>query len=131
MNYLKSIAPNILRIGLALVMLWFGFTQCMGPASWVGVLPEWTSSLPISQITFVYLNGWMEMCAGLLLILGLFTRFVSAILAIHLIGIVFSLGYNAIAVRDFGLVIALISIFMNGEDSWSLDKYLTKNVPLV
>lgn len=124
MNNLKSYAPNILRIGMSLVILWFGSQQLMHPSMWTGFLPGWVSSLPLTPITFIYLNGWLEIITGILLLIGLFTRVVGIILALHLLGIVFSVGYTATSVRDFGLTIALVSIFLNGEDAWSLDRKL-------
>lgn len=120
MDKLKLLAPNILRIGIALVIMWFGFQQLLHPIVWTGFLPGFVKSLPLTSITFIYLNGWFEVVAGLLLILGLFTRVASLLLALHLLGIVFSLGYGATAMRDLGLVIALVSIFFQGEDSWSI-----------
>lgn len=126
MNNLKSYAPNILRVGMSLVILWFGSQQLLHPAMWTGFLPDWVSSLPLTPITFIYLNGWLEIVAGILLFLGFFTRIVGTILALHLLGIVFSVGYTAVGVRDFGLTIALISIVLNGEDSWSLDRKLVR-----
>ncbi len=88
---------------------------------WTSFLPDWISMFGLSQITFVYLNGFMEVILGLLLLLGFFVRISSLILAIHMLGIIFSLGYDTIAVRDFGIFVALVSIFINGADSLSLE----------
>jgi uncharacterized membrane protein YphA (DoxX/SURF4 family) len=85
------------------------------------------SSLPISETTFVYLNGWFELVFGTLLIIGFHTRIVAFLLSVHLLGIVFTVGYNEIGVRDFGLTVALISIFLHGPSDWSLDAKLKKN----
>lgn len=87
-------------------------------------MPGFVDAFPISQTTFVYLNGWFEVFASLLMLLGLFIRVSSLLLALHLAGIVLSLGYSAIAMRDLGLTIALIAIFMHGTDSWSIDSKL-------
>src|SRR6185369_12924187 len=106
---------NVLRIGIGLVMLWFGTQQLLHPEQWTGFLPSWTVSLPISQISFVYLNGFFEVVFGILLALNIWRKVVSALLAIHMLGIVittFSMGSQAIAVRDFGIFIALLSIFL-------------------
>ncbi|MEK6856700.1 MAG: hypothetical protein AABX49_01665, partial [Nanoarchaeota archaeon] len=67
-----------------------------------------------------------EVVFGLLLLIGLFTKIVSLILALHLLVISFSLGYNDIAVRDFILSLATFSIFLNGKDKLCLDKKLFK-----
>lgn len=120
MNNIKLYAPNILRICIALIIMWFGFQQLLYPSQWIDFLPGFVDSLPLSHITFIHLNGWFEVFASLLMIMGLFTRTATALIAIHLVGIVFTLGYSAIAIRDIGLIIALVSIFMNGDDSWSI-----------
>ncbi len=127
---MKNLSSIILRVGLGIVVVWFGTQQLSDPLSWVSYLPSWTNSLPLSQINFIYLNGWFEVCFGILLVAGFYTRIVAGLLALHLLGIVFSLGYNSIAVRDFGLTIALISIFLHGPSEWSLDEFFAKKVQL-
>lgn len=126
MDRLKIHAPKVLRIGIALIIMWFGFQQLLNPSMWTGFLPDFVKLFPISPITFVYLNGWFEVFASLLMMIGLFIRTTSCLIAIHLIGIVFSLGYNAIAMRDLGLTIALVTIFLSGADDWSVDSTLNK-----
>ena len=125
---MEKYSGTVLRVGLAIVMLWFGSQQLMDPDLWLSFLPSWTSSLPISQTTFVLLNGWFEVAAGLLLLVGLYTRIMALLLALHLLGIVFSVGYTAIAVRDFGLTVALFSIFLHGQSAYSLDERLSKSI---
>ena len=112
-------SPIIMRISIALVFLWFGFNQIFLPEDFLGYLPDFTSSFNPSLL--ILLNGCLEVILGIFLILGLFTRLASFILAIHLLGIMFSLGYNEIEVRDFGLMMAAFAIFLHGEDEWCLD----------
>jgi len=63
---------------------------------------------------------------GVLLLLGIYTRIVSFFLAIHLFVISFSLGFNDLGVRDFGLAIATLVVFFNGVDDFCLDKKFRK-----
>lgn len=121
---MSKYSSHVVRIGLALVMLWFGSQQLLDATPWTSFLPEWVGSLPLSEIAFVHINGIFEVIAGTMLLCGLYTRIVSALLGLHLFGIVISLGMNATAVRDFGLVVGLASIFLTGPDSWSLDTKL-------
>jgi uncharacterized membrane protein YphA (DoxX/SURF4 family) len=114
-NNFSFTSVNVLRIGISLVVLWFGTQQLLSPENWTGFLPSFIDSLPLSQITFIYLNGLFEIIASLLLILNIWKKVVSALLALHMLGIVFTLGYNAIAVRDFAIFIALLSIFLEKE----------------
>ncbi|MDD5318322.1 MAG: DoxX family membrane protein [Candidatus Pacebacteria bacterium] len=119
---MKSFSHILLRISMSLVFLWFGFQQLASPTDWIGFLPTWTVSLPISQIGFVYLNGWFEVVAGLFLLAGFYTRAAALLLGLHLLGIAYTIGYGAIAVRDVGLALATLSVFLYGRDKWSLDK---------
>lgn len=125
---MKSFAPIVLRIGLSLVFLWFGAQQLLHTSAWTGMIPEWIISMSgISAVTLVYANGIFEVIFASCLLLGLFTRAVSLILALHLLQITTVVGYNGVGVRDFGLTLAMFSIFLNGADFWSLDKIWLKN----
>lgn len=116
-----------MRIGLAMVMLWFGISQLSHAANWYAFLPSWTDALPVSRAAFIHLNGFFEIIAGTLLALGLFTRIVSIIIAAHLAAIAVSLGASATAIRDYGLTIAFVSIFLYGPSEFSLDMYFEKS----
>ena len=124
---LSNYGPLVLRLGLAFVFLWFGFSQLFQPESFYGYLPPMmmhlSSSLPHPLII---LNGLAEIILGLLLLTGKWTRVAASLLAAHLFFIILSLGYNEIAVRDFGLMIGTIAIALNGADRWCLDQRQTK-----
>jgi uncharacterized membrane protein YphA (DoxX/SURF4 family) len=119
---MKNFAPIFLRITMSAVILWFGVSQLADPNSWLGFLPTWTASLPISPVHLVYLNGWFELTFGFALLCGFYTRFVAILLALHLFDIAYIVGYTAIGVRDFGLATATLSIFFYGWDYWSVDR---------
>ena len=139
-NECKKYAPIILRIGLALVFLWFGLTQLVNPQSFMGYLPDFlldhsadmnhehpfqsAHNLPLTAHVIIMGNGFFETVFGIMLILGLFTRVSSLLLALHLFGIMITLGYNDIAIRDLGLMFAAFAIFLNGPDRWTLDNKL-------
>ncbi len=125
---MQNLSGVVLRVGLGIVVIWFGLQQLTDTISWISYLPSWTNNLPLSQMSFIYLNGWFEVCFGILLIVGFYTRIVAGALSLHLLGIVFSLGYNSIAVRDFGLTIALASISLYGPSKWSLDEFFAKEI---
>lgn len=126
---ISKYAPVVTRFGLSLVFLWFGFTQVTGPESWTSLIPEFITNLThLSALTFVYINGGMEIIFGILLILGIYTRISALILALHLLVITIDVGYNAIGIRDFGLTIATFSIFLNGPDFLALERRSNKNI---
>ena len=122
MHNLKKHAPIVVRVGISLVFLWFGFQQLLHPSDWTAWLPSFASILPFKAVTLIFLNGLFEFIFGLLLIIGIYTRFSSALLGLHLMVIIFSVGYNEIGVRDFGLFMALLSVFLNGMDEWCLER---------
>ena len=111
---------------MALVFLYFGTQQLLNPRNWIGFLPDFTSALPIEPNTLIIINGISEIILGILLIAGLFTRIVSFLLFIHMISISISIGFTATGVRDFGLAIATLIVFLNGKDQYCLDNFLFK-----
>ena len=120
---LKRYSQPLLRVGLSLVFLWFGINQLVDPVSFLGFLPDWLPSF-ITPNTAVLLNGFFEVITSLLLITGLFTRITSFLLALHMIGIITSLGYTPVAVRDFGIMLATFSVSLHGPDKYTLDHKL-------
>ena len=114
----------IVRLAMSLLFLWFGLNQVLDAASWLGWLPQWVFGLPISPTAFIVFNGTFETILGTLLLLGIGTRWSAFLLAIHLFGIVVNLGYNDVAVRDFCLALATLSVVVSGPDEWCFDKKL-------
>lgn len=125
---MKNFAPIILRIGLSLVFLWFGLQQFLHTSMWTGLVPNWiVSTSGFSAATLVHFNGAFEIVFGLCLFFGFFTQVTAFLLALHLLDIMFTVGYNDIGVRDFGLAMATIAIFLYGADAWCLDNFFAKN----
>ena len=123
LDRLKSFSAPILRISMSLVFIWFSISQFQAPTSWTGFVPEFATNLSgLDAKTLVLAHAVFEMIFGISLLIGIYTRFVAFLLAIHLLAISFSLGYNAIAIRDLGLSVATISVFLHGPDKWSLMK---------
>ena len=121
----KAIAPSLLRVGIALVFLWFGTDQIIEPNAWVAYIPDWVVSLTsLSAVTVVYINSVFEIFFGMALFLGFFTRFVAFFIMLHMIDITYTVGLDAIGVRDFGLAVAAIVIWLNGADFFTLDTFM-------
>ncbi|MBI4919035.1 DoxX family membrane protein, partial [archaeon] len=87
----------------------------------IGYLPVFLLNY-VSAGNLIMFNGLFELIFGTMLILGFFTRVTAFILAGHLFSIMLSLGYNDVAVRDFGLSLATFSILLRGSDKWCLDQ---------
>ena len=122
---LQKYSPILLRLSISLVFLWFGITQLTSPTYLISYLPNFILNSNYSSL-FILLNGIFETLLGLFLLLGLFTRIVSLILTLHLLVITLSLGYNDIAIRDFGLTLATLAIFLHGKDNLCLDNKVFK-----
>jgi len=123
---MEKYAKPLLRIAMSLVFLYFGFQQVYSPDNSTGFVPELLTSTIITANNIVILNGIVELSLGLFLIIGLYTRFASLILALHLFGISFSLGFTPLGVRDFGLSFATLAVFLNGPDQYTLDAKFAK-----
>lgn len=138
----KKYSTDIVRIAVSLVFLWFGINQLIDPESFLGYVPQWIyqqepqmmmhgfmqfmQRAPNFVYTIILLNGIFETIFGALLLIGYFTRIVAFLSALHLFGIAFSLGYNDIAIRDFGLALATLSLVFSGAGELSLDSQLRK-----
>ena len=85
-------AAILVRLALSVVFLWFGLNQLFDAASFMGFVPSWAYNLPVSVTTLVLFNGVFETIFGLALLLGVFVRPVAFLLALHLVGIAFSVG---------------------------------------
>lgn len=109
----------MLRVGLAFVFLWFGFSQIADAAMWVGYVPVFVTKF-MQAGTVVYMNGLFEVVAGSMLALGILTRYVALLLGIHLFVIGTSMGLTATAVRDIGLSLAAMALFYLGNDRLTL-----------
>ena len=127
---LRDSAPIVVRIALSLVFLWFGSQQLMNTPMWLSFVPDAATSISgLSATTLVHFNGAFEIVFGLCLLAGFFTRTSGLLLGLHLLGISLNLGFSAIGVRDLGLALATISIFLYGMDRLTLDYRLTKKAP--
>ena len=111
----------ILRWSMSGVFLWFGFHQIQDPTAWVGYVPNWAVVFGMSKNTLVLMNGWVEIVAGLMLLAGFYIRPVALFLGLHLIVIALSFGGGPNTIRDSGLAIATIAIFLRGADKLSID----------
>lgn len=131
MQTLQKHSPVVLRIGLSLVFLWFGVDQIIHPNAWLGFIPDWVVSLTsISAPTIVYLNGLFEIIFGTALLFGIFTRFVAFVLFLHMADITIMVGLDSIGIRDFGLSIAMLVVWINGSDLFSLDNFIRGSSPV-
>ena len=130
MNKLPPFAPVVLRIGISGVFLWFGMNQIIDPTSWIGFIPDSVVNMTgLTTQTLVYLNALFEIILGSFLLFGFYTRTVALLLALHIADITYIVGLDSIGIRDLGITIATLAIFLNGRDWFSLDRFTTDTIP--
>ncbi len=119
---MKSFAPVAIRVGLAIVIMWFGLSELIHPGMWTSYIPTWLQTLTHLDLkTLVILNGLFEVVGSIMLAYGIWTRWIALLLFLHMAGIVQDVGLDALGMRDLGLAIGLFSVFLQGNDSATLD----------
>jgi uncharacterized membrane protein YphA (DoxX/SURF4 family) len=106
-----TLGIHILRLGLAFVFLWFGFSQLIDSLSWVSVVPTWAVDLlHIPPAMIVMGNGIFAVILGGILALGFFVRSIAFVLALHLVSVAYEFGFTGTGVRDIGLICACVAL---------------------
>ena len=126
MKYNSDLPKALLRISLALVFLYFGISQLTNQTYWIGFVPSFLTTTFLTATKIVTLNGILEVILGTFLLIGLYTRISSLILSLHLAAITLSIGFNPTGIRDFGLTMATLTIFLSNLDKYTLDYKLKK-----
>ncbi|MEK7228242.1 MAG: DoxX family membrane protein, partial [Patescibacteria group bacterium] len=72
--------------------------------------------------TFVIVNGIFEIFMASLLAFGMYTRPVAGLLFLHMFAIIADVGLSPIGIRDIGLMFALLSVTLFGQDEYSLKR---------
>ena len=124
----KDLAPVVLRVSIALLFLYFGFSQIYSPDKWVSFVPEFAILSGMTANNLVIFNGVLELVLGSFLIVGIYVRFSALILSLHLFGIAISIGFTPLGIRDFGLAFATFVVYLFGPDNYTIDnKFNLKN----
>ncbi|RMD67476.1 DoxX family membrane protein [Candidatus Pacearchaeota archaeon] len=121
----RELSKIFSRYGLAIVFLIFGVEQTLFSEKWFAWTPTFISNFGLDRASFWLLVGTFNFIVGLLLVFGFITRISAALAALHLLGVVASIGYNDVAVRDIGLFFLALAVLLNGPDRFSLDKFLS------
>ena len=114
-----QIAFFILRLGIALVFLWFGIDKFIHTSNWIGWVPGWmTKIIPFSATMFMYIQGVIESVAGFFLLIGKYPHLAAFVCVLILLGIEIALigtGQAEMMIRDGGLLAASISLLFLGS----------------
>ncbi len=100
---------RFLSWGLGIVFLWIGLDILRHPDAWIGYVP---AHLPfgLDRALALKLNGIFNTAIGIFLILGWWPKIIAALATLHLIGILFQQGIDAILIRDIGLLGASLAL---------------------
>lgn len=137
-----QLAPVVLRLALGIVFVVSGTGKVLGAgpkASGIGGFSEMLAGLGVPlPMVFAWLIGLAELLGGVLLLLGLFTRFAAAALAIVAIGATVLVHLpNGFVVSEGGfeytLVLSLVSIalVLSGPGALALERALFDDELLV
>jgi uncharacterized membrane protein YphA (DoxX/SURF4 family) len=116
-------AQLILRIGLAIVFLWFGIDKFIQPQYWLdawvpAAIQDMAGRIGIMPRDLIYLNGIFEVLVGLSLATGFFIRYFAIAGAVFLVGASIINGFNEVLIRDVGLLAGLVSLVLWPERTY-------------
>ncbi len=109
-----TIGKYCIIVALAFVFAYFGIDKFFHPTLWQGFMPAWIDGLlgmPVKTWLFVF--GAIEIIlAVLILVPHRRVRQAGALLIVlHLMGVLWQVGWNDIGVRDLGLMLCSAGLF--------------------
>ena len=111
----EDLGIYILRLGLAIVFLYFAISQILDQSRWIYLVPDRFFNFYINEILkskLVFVNGIFDVIIALSLLSGTFLKIFSILGFFHLVSItIFSLGFEPSGIRDLGLAFAMLSLF--------------------
>lgn len=124
-----SWVATLMRVVLGILLLAHGISKFqMG----LGNVAAWFASAGTPGF-LAYIAGWLELIGGILLILGLFTRYVSVLFTVMLLGAIVMmklplglLGNGQMAGYELDLAYLMLTVYFifAGPGSLSIDKVL-------
>lgn len=126
-----SVVTVIMRVVLGIIFVFHGVDKFQ---TGLGNVDAWFNSIGIPGF-LAYVVAVLELVGGIMLILGLFTRYVSALFVVMLIGAIFSaklsgglLGNGQSAGYELDLGFILVSLYLAVADRspLSIDRYIMK-----
>lgn len=127
MNYLKKITPEwSLRAGLGVMYIYSGIDIVNHPSAWYWAARPLFRFLPLEMRTqftspsfmksFLVIQGWIEILLALVLLCWFlpkaYAKWVAALTALEMAGILVLIPLDAVTFRDFGLLGGAIALFL-------------------
>jgi uncharacterized membrane protein YphA (DoxX/SURF4 family) len=105
----------VLRIGLAIVFVWFGIDKFIQPHYWVDAwMPLWaqhaSGAVGMSTVNAVFFVGLFEVLVAISLATGFFMRWFSVAAIGFLFLVILTHGLTEVLVRDVGLIGGLLAL---------------------
>lgn len=109
----------VARIGLGVVILLAGIHKLIDPAAWaVYVGPILGTLLPMSPVTFMFINGVLEPPFAIALLADRYTVFAAAFVALSLAATTLYIGFQGlltgqfvdVLIRDLGLTALAVTV---------------------
>ena len=122
----QEYASFFVRLGVGFVFFLLRIQQLLHAALWATWLPEWfTNYFPDAEsiVHFMFVNGLIDVVLGAVLLLGFYTRIAASLMVLHLMGVLLTLGYTEIAIRDLSILLSALAVALAGPDHWCLEKY--------
>lgn len=120
---LQKLDMLFLRLGLALTLLYAGFSIFIAPTNWVGFVPSWVHNIYPAE-SFIILHGVLDVLLGVGLLSGRLLWLFSAVSFFNLAGILFFYGVDDITFRDLGLSMAALALFVRSMTYESKSSYV-------
>lgn len=116
-NRFSKQGPLLLRVGLAFVFVFAGVAALSNPSNWIGYIPTWIqNTLPFPAEIFLKIHASADILIGVLLLFGVWIRWVALAGALFLLSIVIFYGIDEVTFRDIGLIGALLYIVVSRKE---------------
>ena len=114
--HLETWDVTLLRIGLALTLLYAGISIFIAPTNWVGFVPAWMDAFYPAE-SFIIIHGALDVLLAVGLLSGRFLWFFSGVTFFNLTSILLFYGVDDVTFRDMGLAFAALALFVRSISS--------------
>ncbi len=120
----STIAPAVGRVLLSAIFIWAGLGKLTMPAGTIGYIAS--TGLPLPEVGYA-LSLIVELGGGILMLLGLGTRYVALVLAAFCLFTAFvfhgfgDMANQINAMKNIAMAGGFLFVFANGAGAWSLD----------
>ena len=111
----KVLMRRIFQLGIAVAFGYFGILAILNPeiegAKWIGVNMKTTIEYVMIVEIFMLLLGAAQVVVSISLLVNKFLDYTLPLAALLLVGIIFSLGWGELAIRDFAILTGVLYLY--------------------